>query len=137
MSESLKTKLLRLQFNCIPCFFLTGAHLTYIADDLREIRLALPLSWMTRNYIGTVFGGSMFAATDPIYMLMLIKSLGPEYIVIDKAASIKFKKLARETLYATCVLSDEELDAINTQLQTQPKLDRNYSIDLLTKGGDV
>jgi acyl-coenzyme A thioesterase PaaI-like protein len=137
MPESFKTKLLRWQLNCIPCFLFTGARIVYIADDLKEVRIKLPLSWITRNYIGTIFGGSMFAATDPIYMLMLIKCLGPEYIVVDKAASIKFKKLARETLYATCVLSDEELDAINTQLQTQPKLDRNYSIDLLTKGGDV
>jgi acyl-coenzyme A thioesterase PaaI-like protein len=137
MSESLKTKLLRLQFNCIPCFFLTGAHLTYIADDLREIRLALPLSWMTRNYIGTVFGGSMFAATDPIYMLMLIKSLGPEYIVIDKAASIRFKKLGKETLYVRCVLTQTELDDIKALLETQSKIDRSYTIELTTLSGEV
>lgn len=137
MQESLKTKLLRMQFNCIPCFFLTGAHLTYLADDLREIHLELPLSWMTRNYIGTIFGGSMFAATDPIYAIMLIKSLGSDYIVIDKAASIRFKKLGKDTLHVKCVLTQEELDEIKSLLETQPKIDRIYTIDLTTRSGEV
>jgi len=97
----------------------------------------LPLSWMTRNYIGTVFGGSMFAATDPIYMLMLIKSLGPEYIVIDKAASIRFKKLGKETLYVRCVLTQTELDDIKALLETQSKIDRSYTIELTTLSGEV
>ena len=137
MPESLKTRLLRLQFNCIPCFFLTGARLTYLDDNLREIHLELPLSWMTRNYIGTIFGGSMSAATDPIYAIMLIKSLGPDYIVIDKAASIRFKRLGKETLHVKCVLSQEELDQIKTLLETQPKIDRTYTIDLTTRSGEV
>lgn len=137
MSESFKTKLLRWQLNCIPCFLFTGARITYIADDLKEVRVRLPLSWMTRNYIGTIFGGSMFAATDPIYMVMLIKCLGSNYNVVDKSASIRFLKLAKETLFATCILSDAELEDIKAQLEIQPKIDKNYSIDLRTKTGEI
>ena len=59
----------------------TGARITYVASDFREVRVRLPLSWQTRNYVGTIFGGSMYAAVDPVYMLMLIKNLGKEYIV--------------------------------------------------------
>jgi acyl-coenzyme A thioesterase PaaI-like protein len=137
MAESFKTKLLRWQLNCIPCFLFTGARITYIANDLKEVRIELPLSWMTRNYIGTIFGGSMFASTDPIYMVMLIKCLGSNYSVVDKAGSIRFLKLAKETLFATCILNDAELEEIKTQLEIQPKLDRNYSIDLRTKAGET
>ncbi|PWU01877.1 MAG: DUF4442 domain-containing protein [Candidatus Melainabacteria bacterium] len=137
MPESFKTKLLRWQLNCFPCFLFTGAQIIHLSDDLKEVRLKLPLTWLTRNYIGTIFGGSMFAATDPIYMLMLIKCLGPEYSVVDKGASIRFLRLAKETLYATCILSEEELEEIKTQLKTQAKLDKNYAINLLTKNGEV
>jgi hypothetical protein len=34
-------------------------------------------------------------------MIMLIKALGPDYIVWDKAATIRFLRPGRETLHAT------------------------------------
>ena len=39
-----------------------------------------------------MFGGSLYASVDPFYMIMLIRNLGSEYIVWDKAATIRFKK---------------------------------------------
>jgi hypothetical protein len=36
-------------------------------------------SWRTRNYVGTIFGGSMYSAVDPIYMVMLTRRLGKDY----------------------------------------------------------
>ncbi len=90
----------------------------YIAPDWSEIRLDVPLSWRTRNYVGTIFGGSMYASIDPIYMIMLIRRLGPEFVVWDKAATIQFKKPGRETLRARFMVSDEELAAIRTVLES-------------------
>lgn len=66
-----------------------GSPSDYIASDWRELHLKLPLTWRTRNYVGTIFGGSMFAALDPVYMVMLIKALGRDYVVWDKAATIR------------------------------------------------
>src|SRR6059036_4225621 len=109
MPESLRTKLARWRFNLFPAYRGTGARITYIADDYREVRLELRLSWRTRNYVGTIFGGSMYSAVDPIYMLMLIHRLGPEFIVWDKAAKIEFQKPGRETLHARFAIGDQEL----------------------------
>ena len=78
MSESHHSRLMRWRFNFFPAFRRTGARVTYIAASLREIHLELPLNWKTRNYVGTLFGGSMFAAVDPVYMVMYIRLFGPE-----------------------------------------------------------
>src|SRR5476649_186552 len=110
MSESTESRWMRWKFFFFPCYFGTGARVTYIAGDYKEMRVALPLSWRTRNYVGTIFGGSMYGAVDPIYMLMLMKNLGQDYVVWDKAASIRFKKPGKTTLQARFVLSQEELD---------------------------
>ncbi len=91
MAESLKTRLARWRFNFFPAYRGTGGRITYIAHDWREVRIKLPLSWRTRNYVGTTFGGSLYGAVDPIYMIMLIKVLGPDYVVWDKSATIQFK----------------------------------------------
>ena len=137
MSESVKSKLWRWAFNLHPTYRSTGAWVTYIAHDFREIRIKLPLSWRTRNYVGTIFGGSMYAAVDPLYMIMLIKNLGPGYLVWDKAATVRFKKPGRGTLYAQFVLSEEELSSIRSESQHLESLDRVYEIQLTDAEGMV
>src|SRR5437870_12176193 len=101
MPESLAARFLRWQINFCPAYRGTGASVTYIADDFREVRVRLPLSWRTRNLVGTIFGGSLYGAVDPIYMIMLVRVLGREFIVWDKAAEIRFRKRGRSTLCAT------------------------------------
>ena len=54
MSESWQTRLRRWGFNFFPAYRGTGARITYIAADWREVRIRLPLSWRTRNYVGTI-----------------------------------------------------------------------------------
>ncbi len=109
----------------------------YIAADWREVRIRLPLNWRTRNYVGTIFGGSMYAALDPIYMLMLIKLLGPSYEVWDKAAAIRFRRPGRGTLRASFRLDDAELEAIRTDVAQAGKTGRQYTVDLIDEQGEV
>lgn len=137
MAESLRTRAFRWMMNVWPCFRGTGARVTYIAADWREVRVRLPLGWRTRNYVGTIFGGSLYAAVDPFYMLMLIQNLGPEYTVWDKAASVRFRRPGRSTLQARFHLDAAELEEIRRLLQEVPKLDRTYRVDLVDAGGEV
>lgn len=137
MPESLRTRIKRWGFNLFPAFRGTGAWLTYLDDDWREVRLRLPLSWRTRNYVGTIFGGSMYGAVDPIYMIMLIHRLGEGYEVWDKAARIRFLEPARETLHARFRLPDRELAAIRAALEEEGRTDRTYEVELAADGGTV
>jgi hypothetical protein len=137
MPESNHTRLLRWGYNFFPAYRGTGARIEYIASDFREIRIRLPLSWRTRNYVGTIFGGSMYGAVDPVYMLMLIKNLGPAYAVWDKAASIRFRRPGRGTLYARFTLDEAELDAIREALAAAPTVDRTYAVELADRAGEV
>lgn len=135
--ESLHTRWWRLVFNWFPAFRGTGARVTYIARDWREIHVTLPLSWRTRNYVGTIYGGSMYSAVDPMYMIMLIRILGEEYVVWDKAASIRFRRPGRSRLFATFQLTDQEIDEIRALLDSATKTDRTYTIDLVDRQGEV
>lgn len=137
MTESWETRLLRWKFNVFPAYWGTGARCTYIQQDYKEIRVKLPLTWRTRNYVGTIFGGSIYGAVDPMYMIMLIKILGPKYVVWDKSASVRFRRPGRGPLYATFRISDEEVQAILEELRDKPKLDRQYQVDLVDDQGVV
>lgn len=131
----LSNKLRCWSFYAFGCYRGTGGRLRYIAEDWSEVRLEIPLSWRTRNYVGTIFGGSLYSAVDPIYMLMLIHRLGPEFVVWDKAATIQFKKPGRETLQARFVVGDDELAAIRAALESQRSVDRKYVIELVDSSG--
>ena len=137
MSESFKQKLKRLLFNFFPAYRGGGGRITFISDDYHEIRVKLPLNWRTRNYVGTIYGGSMYSAVDPIYMVMLINILGKDYVVWDKSATIRFKRPGKETLFADFVITQEEVDEIREVLKTQKSVNRVYNIKLKDKNGKV
>lgn len=133
--ESWATRRMRWGFNLFPAYRGTGARVTYIAADWREIRVALPLSWRTRNYVGTIFGGSLYGAVDPIYMIMLIRILGPGYTVWDKAATIRFLRPGRSTLSARFRIEDAEVEEIRRRLESEPSVDRVYEVALHDAAG--
>jgi uncharacterized protein DUF4442 len=137
MPESWPSRRLRWGFNLFPAFRGTGARITYIASDFREVHVKLPLNWRTRNYVGTIFGGSLYGAVDPHYMIMLIRILGPDFVVWDKAATIRFKKPGRATLYARFLLDDEEIATIRRLTENGKPVDRVYTVDLTDEKGVV
>lgn len=137
MPESFESKRFRWGFNLFPAYRGTGGRVTYIANDWREVRVKLPLNWRTRNYVGTIFGGSIYGAIDPIYMLMLIKILGRGYTVWDEAATIRFRKPGTGTLSVDFNLSHDEVDEIKRLAEEAPSIDRIYELELKDESGVV
>lgn len=137
MAESFTTRVRRWSFNLFPAYWSTGARLVYLAADWREVRVRLPLSWRTRNLYGTIFGGSMYAAVDPIYAVMMVRLLGSRYIVWDKAANIRFQKPGRTVLYAHFDLRGEDLDALRAELRQRRAVERIYQVQLIDEQGVV
>jgi len=135
--ESWRSRVTRWGFNWFPAYRGTGARIEHIASDWTEVRIRLPLSWRTRNYVGTIFGGSLYGAIDPIYMIMLIKLLGKDYEVWDKAAAIRFKRPGRSTLRAAFRLDDGELDQIKGDVAASGRTERTYTVELKDGEGNV
>lgn len=95
-----------------------GIRLTELSADWRYARVELRRTLSNRNYVGTHFGGSLFAMTDPFYMVMLLRNLSSDYIVWDKAASIDFVSPGRGTVYCefhidATLIERIKLDAAN------------------------
>jgi len=137
MPESLASRFLRWKFNLFPAYRGTGGRIAYIAEDFREVRVEIPLSWRTRNYVGTIFGGSLYGAVDPIYMIQLIRILGKDYIVWDKAATIRFKKPGKGVMKAAFHLSEEQIAEIRAAAETQPKVEPHFQVVIKDAEGNV
>ena len=55
----------------------------------------------------------------------------------DKAATIRFRRPGRTTLYARFEIAPEELDAIRSELDGTGKIDRVFQVDLTSADGTV
>lgn len=137
LSPAWRARMVRLGFNLHPAFRGTGGRVVHVAHDLRHIRIRLPLTWKTKNIVGSLYGGSLFAITDGAHPMMLMAALGDGYIVWDKAASIRYRKPGRSTLYADFILGAEEVAAIKAALDESPELERTFLVELKDSQGIV
>jgi acyl-coenzyme A thioesterase PaaI-like protein len=135
--ESLKTKFFRRAMNLVPLYLGTGGKVLYIQYDWKHIKAQLKLNIWTRNYVGTIFGGSQFSAADPFFMLMLFNLLGKDYIVWDKSASIDFKKPGKKLCKADFIFTDAELDEIKQQATANGKYEFKKYVEWIDADGQV
>ena len=128
---------LRHLLNLWPPFLFSGIHVSASAADFRHARVELRMRPWNRNYVGTHFGGSLFAMTDPFWMLLAMRSLGRDYIVWDKAGAIDFIKPGRGTVHADFDLDDATLDELRSRTRDGDKALHWFETDVIDAAGDV
>ena len=133
----MKASLFRFGINLWPPFLFSGIHVTHISDDYRHIRVELRQRRRNVNYVGTHFGGSLFAMTDPFWMLALLKNLGPAYFVWDKAGEIEFIKPGKAVVATEFKLSQALVDELRQQASDGNKVLRWFENEIIDAQGDV
>ncbi len=128
---------LRLAINLYPPFLGAGIRVKRLDPGWRAVDVEMKLRFWNRNYVGTHYGGSLYSMVDPFFMLMLIENLGPDYVVWDKAATIRFKKPGRGKVSAAFRLSDEQLDQIRQDAALQSKLEPTFTVEVRDESGEV
>ncbi len=114
-----------------------GVKIEYIADDWREVRVAMHMKWFNRNAVGTHFGGSLYAMVDPHYMLMLMRLLGNGYIVWDKSAYIDFIKPGKGTVRATMKITEQMLQDVYKNTEDGDKYLPEFALDIVDGTGVI
>lgn len=135
--ENFKTRKFRFLMNCYPMYFGTGGKIIFWSADSKEIQVRLKLNLWTYNLVGTMFGGSMFAAADPFYMIMLHNCLGPTYVVWDKSANIRFRKPGKQKLYCKFEITDQLLTDIKETILEKQSTEIVLPLQWLDKDGAV
>ena len=136
-ANKIPANILRRVGNLWMPFWGAGIKIAYVSPDYRLIRVQMKLRWYNKNYVGTHFGGSMYAMTDPFYMMMLINNLGANYIVWYKAASIDFIKPGRGTLSVSFRLTEDQIQEIKQQADTNGKYVFDLPVEVLSEDGDT
>jgi acyl-coenzyme A thioesterase PaaI-like protein len=137
IGSTMKLRILKLGMNLWPPFLGAGIKVRHIRADYREVVVSMKLRWYNRNYVGTHFGGSLAAMTDPFYMLMLIHILGNEYTVWDKSSTIDFIAPGRGTVTARFRLNDDQIAEIKNETADGKAYFPALSVNIVNESGDV
>ena len=120
-------------FNISPMYKRSTGKLIEVSDDLLHVKVKIPISYKNKNYVGSIFGGSLFSATDPVLMIQLMQILGNDFVVWDKNASIQFKRPAKENAFANFDLTQDEIENIKKRVLEEKELDLVKEISITNK----
>lgn len=110
-------------FNYSPMYKRSTGKVIYVSDDLHKVTVRIKLSYKNSNYVGSIFGGSLLSATDPIYMIQLLNILDDNFVVWDKETTIRFKRPAKETCFIDFVFTKDEIKRIKEDVLTKNEID--------------
>jgi hypothetical protein len=133
LSKRTKLKLI----NWWPPLWGAGIRVESISEGFHTIRVALKMRWYNKNIVGVHYGGSLYSMCDPWYMLQMMELLGRDFVVWDKAASIRFKKPGMGTLRAEFHIGPEQVKEIKATMQVKEKHDFVFNVSVHNANGEV
>lgn len=133
----MKASLFKPLINIWPPFLGAGIRVEKISQDYRQIQVCLLARWYNRNYVGTHFGGSLFAMTDPFFMLMYLHNLGKDYIVWDLEARIRFMTPGRGKVRAFFQLTEADIETAQNRTAEAGKFVAEHVISVMDENGST
>lgn len=106
----------------------------------RGVDVKVSNSFLNRNYNGSIFGGTIYAATDPFYAILfdqLMQRRGFKLRVWLKSASIEYLKPGLTNLYFTIMVSDEMITEAEASLNETGKFVKSYPMELYNSKGEL
>ena len=128
---------LRRFMNLWPPFLCSSIHITAISEDFRHVAVRLRKHRLTANYVGTQYGGSLYSMTDPFWMQLVLRNLGSDYVVWDKASSIDYKLPGRGTVRASFRITTEQVEDILQATASGQKYEPTFAVDVVNRHGEV
>lgn len=135
--QRLDAAALRRILNLYPPYLGAGVRVVEGSADYRRWVVEMRLRPFNRNYFGTHFGGSLYSMCDPWFVLILSKNLGPEFLVWDEVATIRFKKPGKGRVRAVFELSDEAIQEVRTTTLAQRKTHPTFAAEVQDESGAV
>lgn len=108
--------------------------------DFKGVEVKVFKSILNKNYNGTIFGGTIFAAADPFLPVLfdrVLQSSERKLRIWSKSSQIDFLKPANTTLHFSVTLTDEHINDAKQQLQLCGKYEKPFTIEILNSDNEI
>ena len=123
--------------NFYPPFLGAGIRVKHVNHDEDAVEAEMKLRFWNKNYVGTHYGGSLYSMCDPFFMLILMRKLGKEYVVWDKAAQIRFIKPGKGTVRARFHIPDTKIKSIKSDLEISDRSDYIFTASVVDEQNNI
>jgi len=120
-----------------PPYLGAGVRVSYPKGDPYRIVVRMGLHFWNRNLFGTQFGGSLYSMCDPHFVFIVMRNLGPGYLVWDKAATIDFLRPGRGRVTVTFHVPVEKIDEIRAAADRGEKVEPVLTAEIVADDGEV
>ena len=132
---TLRQRLMIRLVSLYPPYLGAGVRVSYPKGDPHRIVVRMGLHWWNKNLFGTQFGGSLYSMCDPHFVFIVMRNLGPGYVVWDKAASIEFLKPGRGRVTATFHVPQEQIEEIRAAAERGEKVEPVLTAEVVGDDG--
>ena len=107
----------------------------------KGVKVKINKSLFNKNYNGSIFGGTIFAAADPFYPVLFNQVLNPKgelrLKIWSKSAKIDFLRPALTDMFFEIKLTDGDIGHAVETLAIAGKYERAFPVDIYNKHGEV
>ena len=133
-------KVLKWVLRFYPPLFFQRIWIQRFDKNFRSVEVKIFKSLLNTNFNNSIFGGTIYAASDPFYAILFDQVLqlkGFKIRVWLKSAHIQYLKPGRENLYFKIVLTDQEIAEAIHVLETNGKFVKAFSLEIYNKRGEL
>lgn len=123
--------------NAYPPYAAAGIRIVEVSTDLSTIAVQMGLHAWNRNFFGTHFGGSLYSMCDPFFLFQVLLKLGDDYVVWDKAATIRFMKPGTGTVRAVFQMPEAKIEELRSLAASGLKVEPVFTVQVRDQTGDV
>lgn len=109
--------------------------------DFKGVKVKINKSLFNKNYNGSIFGGTIFAAADPFYPVLFNQVLNPKgskrLKIWSKSSKIDFLKPALTNLHFEIKLTDADIEEAVDTLTVVGKYEKVFPVDIYNNDGEV
>jgi len=123
-----------------PPMFFQRIWVKKIHKDFRGADIKINRSLFTTNLGNSIFGGTIFSATDPFYALLfgqIMRAKGYKITVWLKSAEIEYIKPGRTDLHYSIRISEDMITKAEDTLRLDGKFVKTYPIEIYDAHGEL
>jgi len=138
--RALTPRQVRWLLNVFPPWLVQGVRVVELEDDFRRCLVRVRKSRLTGNLQGMTFGGTIFAAADPMHAILYWQILAHRGVRAQawlRSATIRYLKPVRTALTLEFTISEEEIAGAIQALAREGRHSCAHVIEVRDTTGDV
>lgn len=108
--------------------------------DFRGVQVSIIKSFLNKNYNGSIFGGTIFAAADPFYPVLfdrILQSPERKLKIWSKSSVINYLKPATGNLKFNITITEQQIQEVLGVLNTNGKYEGTFPVEIFSNNNEI